>query len=263
MMRGMGREVSEWVTQRDADVALDWGPNGLRAIAPGAGTVIVVDVLRFTTAVDVAVGRGATVVAYRWDRADDAAAAAIERGAVLGVGDDEVGPGLSPASLADLAPGERIILPSPNGAALVLGAADRGATTVIAACLRNAGAVARAVASPEAGRVAIVAAGERWHGATGPLRVAVEDLLGAGAVASGLRATGRSLSAEASVAADAFEAARHRLPSIVAACASGRNLVERGLGVDVEMATDLDVSAAVPTLVGDEVVAPPAGTGSM
>ena len=47
----------------------DWGPNGFRALAPAAEVVVLVDVLRFTTAVCAAVEAGATVLPYRW--ADD------------------------------------------------------------------------------------------------------------------------------------------------------------------------------------------------
>lgn len=248
------RERPEWTAQNGVDVALDWGPNGLRAIGPGADAVVVVDVLRFTTAVDVAVGRGATVVAHRWDRPADAAAAAAARGALLGVRGDEPGPGLSPVSLLALEPGQRIVLPSPNGSALILGAAELGASRVVAACLRNAGAVAGALAADDRiRRVAVIAAGERWNGATGPLRVAIEDLLGAGAVASGLRTAGRGLSAEAGLAADAFDANRHHLAAVLADCASGRELALRGRADDVALAAALDVSSTVPTLVNDEL----------
>lgn len=43
----------------------DWGEAGLRRLAPHSDVVVVVDVLSFATAVDIAVGRGATVYPYR------------------------------------------------------------------------------------------------------------------------------------------------------------------------------------------------------
>ena len=39
----------------------DWGGDGLRALAPAADAVVLVDVLRFTTAVTVAIEHGCTV----------------------------------------------------------------------------------------------------------------------------------------------------------------------------------------------------------
>ncbi len=46
-----------WTHQADAEVPFDWGPNGVEAIR--APYIVIVDVLRFTTAVDAAVARGA------------------------------------------------------------------------------------------------------------------------------------------------------------------------------------------------------------
>ncbi|WP_045880311.1 hypothetical protein, partial [Pseudofrankia sp. DC12] len=57
-----------------------WGPDDLAALAPGGGVVVIVDVLRFTTAVSVAVSRGAQVLPHRW-RDQAAARFAAERGA--------------------------------------------------------------------------------------------------------------------------------------------------------------------------------------
>ncbi|HET6950921.1 MAG TPA: hypothetical protein VFI47_11125, partial [Acidimicrobiales bacterium] len=54
-------------TQARWDVRFDWGAEGLRHVGPGAAAVVVVDVLRFTTAVSVAVGRRAEVLPYAWD----------------------------------------------------------------------------------------------------------------------------------------------------------------------------------------------------
>ncbi|MGB8196207.1 MAG: 2-phosphosulfolactate phosphatase, partial [Acidimicrobiales bacterium] len=89
----------------------------------------------------------------------------------------------------------------------------------------------------------VIACGERWP--EGSLRPALEDLLGAGAVLSYL---GGHLSPEASAAVAAWERAKESIPSIVANCASGRELVERGRLDDLEYAADVGVSTVVPTL---------------
>lgn len=89
----------------------------------------------------------------------------------------------------------RLVLPSPNGSAI----ASATAGTVVAACLRNATAVARWLGfrlADSGTAVTVIAAGERWP--DGSLRPALEDLLGAGALLSALCAgTGISASPEA------------------------------------------------------------------
>ena len=44
--------------QADFDVRCEWGLRGLRKIGPVSDVVIVVDILSFSTAVDIAAGRG-------------------------------------------------------------------------------------------------------------------------------------------------------------------------------------------------------------
>ena len=83
----------------------------------------------------------------------------------------------------------------------------------------------------------ICAAGECWP--DGSLRVAVEDWLGAGAI---LRHLPGQKSSEALAAIAAFEDAAPRLAEVIAQSSSGRELVERGYGQDVEIAVALDVS---------------------
>ncbi len=98
----------------------------------------------------------------------------------------------------------------------------------------------------------VVAAGERWRGATGPLRPAYEDMLGAGAVISALGTRGAS--PEARAAAAVFDDARPDLRELVMGCGSGIELIDRGAEVDVELAAQLDVSSIVPTLDGAVLV---------
>lgn len=255
--------------QHGADVRFDWGLPGLDALlAGGVRTVVIVDVLRFTTAVDVACGRGAVVTPVAED--DDAAEAAAPRGATVAVrrpaGGDTSTPSLSPVSLRNLTSADHLVLASPNGAALARRGATSGAV-VLAGCLRNASAVAGAITAFPAG---VVAAGERWP--DGSLRVAVEDAWGAGAVIRALSppaatdptlgllamfgeqvaapspARSRSLSPEAAWAAANVPS---DLPSILPKTASGRELDEAGWSLDVEVAAALNVSQTVPRLDQD------------
>jgi 2-phosphosulfolactate phosphatase len=249
------------------DLQFEWGPNGLGRLGPGAAGIVIVDVLRFTTAVSVAVDRGATVLPYPWadDHAETYAAQhnALLAGARAGEPD---GPrwSLSPVGLARLRAGTRLVLPSPNGSDLAYRARQHAPrAAVLAGCLRNASAVAReAAASLRGGPVAVIAAGERWESDPLALRPAVEDLLGAGAILRALRVLSgvapESVSPEARAAMAAFDEARDDLEEWLLACASGRELVARGRQDDVAAAAELDVEAVAPVLVGAGFVGAPA-----
>jgi 2-phosphosulfolactate phosphatase len=258
-LRSSGARAPEFCLQDGYAYRFDWGPNGLRALA-GADVVVIVDVLRFTTAVSAAIESGVVVLPYRW--ADDGAGAyADERHAQVAGRREDGALSLSPTDLLTAPAGLRLVLPSPNGSALAFAAREHGSTHVLAGCLRNAAAVAHAarrLAGPT-GSVAVIAAGERWHGATGPLRPAVEDLIGAGAVLAALDPSAAisppCCSPEALAARAAFAAARPRLHDVLSDCSSGRELVIRGWSDDVAAASALDVTDRVPVLCGDEFVA--------
>jgi 2-phosphosulfolactate phosphatase len=222
-------------------VRFGWDPNDTALLAPRSDLVVVADVLRFRTAVTVAVERGAFVYPYRW-LDDTAREFAASVGSVLADGADQAGPSLSPVSLQRVDVGERLVLPSPNGATLTLLAAECG-PYVVAGSLCNASAVAERSASTD-GVVTVIAAGERWP--DGGLRPCVEDLVGVGAILAALSAG--DLSPEAPSAVAAFEAARSDLPTWLAKCSSGRELIAKGFEEDVAMATDLDSSTAWPVL---------------
>ncbi|MCU4671067.1 2-phosphosulfolactate phosphatase [Microbacterium fluvii] len=198
-------------------VRLEWGVAGLARLAP-AETVVVVDVLRFSTTVT--------------GRLEEAESVAF---------DDA----LRTASL--------------NGAAVADAAAAAGATVLLGS-LVNATAVAHAVMAEQHRRaartsIAVVAAGE-LAAAAGPLRVAVEDQLGAGAVVDALGSLGIDhTSPEAAVAGEGFRALRTATRHLLTASGSGQELVERGLRDDVLAATSVDSSAVVPVLRGGLFVA--------
>jgi 2-phosphosulfolactate phosphatase len=224
--------------QHGFDVRFEWGFSGLEALR-GARTFIVVDVLSFSTCVAAALERGAIVIPCPLD--EQAAKELAARHDALLAGRRGSPYSLSPQSMSTLDRGARIVLPSLNGAALACRAATMGC--VLAGCLRNRSAVAtRAIA--QGGPFAVLAAGERWP--DGSLRPAIEDLVGAGAIASALPGT---RSPEAEIAIAAFEAAARTMTSTLHDCSSGRELVERGYANDVTYAAELDVCTIAPELV--------------
>lgn len=243
--------------QHGFDLRFEWGREGLRQLGPAAGAVVVVDVLRFTTAVSVAVARGARVLPYPM-AGGDAETYAAQHNAWLAGRREKREWSLSPTDLAQLPAGSRLVLPSPNGSALAFEARRHApGARVLAGCLRNASAVASvacAAASSSSGPVVVIAAGERWPGVSGPLRPAVEDLLGAGAILRAVRVVAgvavERISPEARAAMAAFDDARDDLRDWLLASGSGRELVGRHWRDDVEMAAALDVESVAPVLDG-------------
>jgi 2-phosphosulfolactate phosphatase len=229
------------------DVVCDWGPQAVDALLP-SDVLIVVDVLSFTTSVEVAVARGAAVLPFRW-RDERAEGYAAEQNAVLASpkrwAEGEYS--LAPSTLTSAPAGLRLVLPSPNGSDIAFRASSTG-VVVAAACLRNARAVAE-WAARVAHRVAIVCAGERW--ADGSLRPAAEDLIGAGAVIQHLQG---ELSPEAAAARAAFRDCADSLFETLLSASSGRELADHGSSDDVAIASELNVSECVPVLRGKEFV---------
>ncbi len=232
---------SSWSTQGDYDRRFEWAPSGSERLAQAGSIVVVVDVLRFTTAVEAVVSRGAIVYPYRWKDAS-ARAFADSLGAQLSDNPDAVSVSLSPSALLNQATLDAVVLPSPNGSTCSALAAETGAV-VVAACLRNAPAVAEYLAATNL-PVLVLACGERWS--DGTLRPSLEDLLGAGAVLSSL---GGDLSPEAASAVAAWQDAKDTIADVLLKCVSGRELVERGFRDDVEYASLYGVSDVVPVLV--------------
>jgi 2-phosphosulfolactate phosphatase len=202
--------------------------------------IVIVDVLSFSTSVDIAVGNGAMVYPYRW-RDGSAIAYAQSLGALLAEGrrQEVSGYSLSPASLLRIPAGTRLVLPSPNGSTLSLA---NGALPTFAGCLRNARAVAGAL-QRLGRRISVVPAGERWDDAS--LRPALEDLIGAGAIIRHLPGT---RSPEAAMAEAIFLRFASDLTACLRQCGSGKELIGRGFARDVDLAAALDQSACVPVL---------------
>jgi 2-phosphosulfolactate phosphatase len=206
-------------------IRCEWGADGLARLAGAApDIVVVVDVLRFSTTVTDAVGRGESVTL------DEAAHAVSINGAAVA------------AAASDLRPAPLVLL----------------------GCLRNASAVARAVLAEQERRgartsVAVIAAGElpstgsgsRDSSARGGPRFAVEDLLGAGAIIDALAELGLDHSSpEAATACEAFRGLRRATRHLLAASGSGRELLDRNARAEVLNAAEVDASDAVPILRG-------------
>jgi 2-phosphosulfolactate phosphatase len=237
--------------QAEHDLKCEWGLEGLLALQPASDAVVIVDVLSFSTAVDIALSNGASVLPYRW-KDESAKRCAAEKGAVLA--DERSGSGeytLSPASLRSIPRGTLLVLPSPNGSTLSLCASG---VPLYTACLRNAPAVAKRAAA-HGSRIAVIPAGEQWRESS--LRPCLEDLIGAGSVLAELPGT---LSPEAEMAIATFARFRPNLGGALFRCGSGKELVDRGFGLDVELAAEYAVSHAAPMLVRERFTSGSTGT---
>ncbi|MBB5829633.1 2-phosphosulfolactate phosphatase [Micromonospora carbonacea] len=236
--------------QPGSGARFDWGLAGAAELGRVCAVLVVVDVLSFTTAVEVAVARGMRVHPFPWG--EQAAEYARRVGAVAAVGRRQATPeqpwSLSPAGLRTAPAVADLVLPSPNGSAISAAASATG-LPVVAACLRNARAVGRWLTDQGYGSidapVGVVASGERWP--DGSLRPCVEDQLGAACVLDALSGVPGGLSVEAAMALAAL-AATPDVPAAVRGCVSGRELVEGGFGGDVEVAVQVGVSGVVPVL---------------
>ena len=114
-------------------IDLEWGATAIEYL-PSPDLYLIIDVLSFSTAVDIALSRGALVWPYLYKdhRASDYA---LDKQAILAGPRSHERPSLSPASLQALAANSRLVLPSPNGATL---STLTGQTPTLSVCLRNA-----------------------------------------------------------------------------------------------------------------------------
>lgn len=231
----------KFTAQTPYAVRFDWGSRGIENVANLCPVTVIVDVLSFSTCVDIACSRGAKIIPYQ-HKDETASVFAKENHAVLAKprADTRTGLSLSPTSLMGIEVGTRVVLPSPNGSALTVLCTS---PLVVSACLRNAAAVAEYLQRVK-GPIAVVAAGERW--ADDSLRPCFEDLVGAGAV---IHALSGLKSPEADVAEAAFVSTRNRIAEMLKECASGVELESRDFGADVSVAAELGVSRCVPIFV--------------
>lgn len=190
---------------------MDWGVQGMSRLAP-ADVTVVVDVLRFTSNVSREIARGRTIAL------DEAARSGSINGAYV-----------ADAATSDI---------------------------ILAGSLRNATAVADLIAALQRTRgertsIAIIPCGERTGRAVdAPVRYAVEDALGAGAIIAALSDRGIDhTSPDAAAAGESFIALKRAVAHMLKASGSGRELIARGLGDDVTSAAQLDIDPTVPRLI--------------
>lgn len=222
----------------ELDLCCEWGEQGVENLAPISQVVVIVDVLSFSTCVEIATNNGAILFPYRCkdeSAADYAKSVNAEVGSQKRSKSDRYS--LSPASLMNIPAGTRLVLASPNGAALTLRTKQ---TPTLAGCLRNAEAIAH-FAQSYGYRISVIPAGEKL--ADGSLRPALEDLIGAGAILSYLN--GR-LSPEAKAAVAVFHSFKDHLVTALKKCISGKELIAKGFETDVELAAELNTSSCVP-----------------
>lgn len=236
--------------QDDYTIRFEWGPTGIQRAAERGDIVIVVDVLRFSSAVTVATSYGAAL--YPHPYTEDARAYAARLGFPLihgGLASVAETKSLSPSSFGPEDDGRSYVVSSANGAACASYAG--GAHAVIAGALLNATASAEQALVLQANSnaaICVIAAGERWAAESSVvdrLRPCVEDYLGAGAILCALRGRG---SPEANVCAAAFQASMPTIERILWECGSGRELRERGQAEDVEYCARVDITDAVPIM---------------
>ncbi len=232
--------------QEEFDVRLEWGIRGVEELAPISDVIIIVDILSFSTCVDIATRNGAIIFPFRW-KDETAIEYAKELDAELADFNRKYSDGysLSPTSLLNIKPRIKLVLPSPNGSTLTL---STKTTPTLCGSLRNAKAVAT-LAKSYGKKISVIAAGEQWKDKT--LRIAFEDLVGAGAIISYLDG---NLSPESKSGLAVFENLKANLLEEIKNCSSGKELIERGFEKDVLLACELNVSENVPVFTKNAYV---------
>lgn len=235
---------------------MDWGVDGVRYALKNNDIVIIVDALRFSTAVTTAVANGFTIYPVSDREKGEAVAASV--GAEMSGRPGQARYTISPASFLEAQPTDnrKVVLFSPNGAACaeLVGDGD----TVFIGCFLNARAVGRAVSAAAQGmnrNATVIAAGEQRAIDTGERIVydreasypvfAIEDYLASGAIIGSIDI---DKSAEASLCQFAYESARDQIRELLLGSFSGKYLIKNNLGDDILHAVRHDLYDIVPVV---------------
>jgi 2-phosphosulfolactate phosphatase len=201
--------------------------------------VIVFDVLRASTSIIAALHGGITEIRIFGDTSSARAAALAFNEPRILCGEENCLPppdfdlGNSPSAFqARQHSGRTAFMSTTNGTRAILAA--QGAGAIFIGALVNASAVAQAAAAMKL-RITLLCAGTNG-------KVAMEDLIGAGAVVDALRrfADVQLESDVASLALRLFQGAKSNLESALMESQGGRNVVAAGLEGDVHFAAQLD-----------------------
>jgi 2-phosphosulfolactate phosphatase len=141
--------------------------------------------------------------------------------------------------------GARLIFATTNGTRVLRACQDLGAPSILAACLRNAGAIARELASqPDGSTIMLVCAGRGD-------RVAIDDLYTAGIIVTQIeqemarQQRSLTLTEEANIARDLTKIAGDPF-DVLRRSDAGRAIIDIGLENDLSVCAAVDVTEIVP-----------------
>jgi 2-phosphosulfolactate phosphatase len=208
--------------------------------------IIVIDVLRASTSIIVALAKGAKSViptttlreAYQLHKKYPDYVLVGERGGCKPRGFDI---GNSPVALAaDHIRGKNLIITTTNGTKAL--AKSKGSRWVLIGAFLNAEAIAKKateISKKSGGGISFVLAGEKNH-------FSLEDFICAGAIAEGFPENMIELSDKATAALLAFREAKSNLFENVKKSEHAKNLTKLGLGKDIEFSCQLSIYETIP-----------------
>ncbi len=238
------------IADRKHRCRIDWGRRGARRAAERGDIIVIVDVLSFSSLVATALHNGISI--FPCTEKDDINVLARQIGGEAAVRRQEVPEkgrfSLSPLTYSPTVAGANVAVASPNGATCSRYAGQ--ASYIFCGGLLNAEAVAGEVSkimNDSDLAVTVIACGEREKepGGDGPIRFAVEDFLGAGAIISGIPF---EKSPDAMVCEAAFLKSRDNFSGIIWDCPSGVELRDCGFEEDVKHCARLNIYDSVPVL---------------
>ena len=239
-------------------VKLDWDVEGLQFALEENDIVVIVDVLRFSSTITIAIANGFIIYPMSDNERGAKFAASIGAGMSGRLGMAKYS--LSPQSFLKHSDkdNKKVVLYSQNGAACAELIKENDIAYI--GCLLNAKAVGEqvtAIAKEIRHNVSVIAAGEkRARELGGRLEYledeisfkkvfAVEDYLGCGAIISYINLP---RSPEAEVCELAFRASKSKLKELLLESFSGRYLVQTKRKEDVEHSSQLNLDNVVPVI---------------